>query len=86
MRSASAGRDALRPLDQAVVLVDPGVVFVDTAVSVTIQVTDQEAVQAVGLPAVHSRYDLRSLSSGSGMVVAPDWIVTASHVVRQDEE
>jgi serine protease Do len=86
MGSASGGRDALHPLDQAVVLVNPGVVSVDTSVSVSIQVTDQEPAQAVGLPALQGSYALRSMSGGSGMVVAPDWVVTAGHVVRPHEQ
>jgi hypothetical protein len=84
-RLASAGIDGLRPVDQAVLLAAPGVVSVSIAADVDVQLTDQEATQAVGLPALQS-YSTVPLSAGSGMVVAPDWIVTASHVVDFDEE
>jgi hypothetical protein len=85
-RSVSDRMDGLRPVDQAVVLADPGVVFVDTAVSIAIQVTDQEAAQAVGIPTLEGHFDLTSFSSGSGTVVAPDCIVTARHVDGPDEQ
>jgi S1-C subfamily serine protease len=71
------------PIAKALTLAAPGVVSVIVGADVSIQL--HRAVRDV----VNQRkftYSTRPLSGGSGMVVAPDWIVTASHVVEFDED
>lgn len=86
-RSAPARRSGVRPVDEAVTLVEPGVVFISTAVSVSVRVTDREAAHKLGIPIQENRCHLDRYVGGTGMVVNPNGlIVTASHVVRPDDQ
>ena len=68
---------------KALTLAAPGVVSVDVRakVSVTLHRAFRDLVATRTFT-----YSTRPLTGGSGMVVAPDYLVTASHVVDFDEE
>jgi S1-C subfamily serine protease len=67
--------------ERTVVLVDPGVVFVETSVSVFVQLSYQDFSQISGKSTISDTYRF-DYSSGSGFAINPSGvIVTASHVV-----
>jgi S1-C subfamily serine protease len=67
--------------ERTVVLVDPGVVFVQTSVSVSVQLSYQDFNQISGRSTISDAYRF-DYSSGSGFAINPSGvIVTASHVV-----
>lgn len=73
-------------VERAVVLASPAVVFIDTSVTVRIQLTFQSDETISGLRRVTDRYAF-GYATGSGFVVSPDGVVvTASHVVEPDEQ
>lgn len=71
------------PTAKALTLAAAGVVSVDVRanVSVTLHRAFRELVATRTFT-----YSTKPLTGGSGMVVAPDWLVTASHVVDFDDE
>lgn len=73
--------------ERTVVLVDPGVVFVDTTVKVFVRLSYPDFNQYSGKSTISDTYRF-NYGSGSGFVVNPNGtIITASHVVdpaRQD--
>jgi S1-C subfamily serine protease len=67
---------------RAVVLGEPGVVFIRTSVAVSVRLTYADASALSGVDAIDGDYEI-DYASGSGFVVSPDGtVVTASHVVE----
>jgi S1-C subfamily serine protease len=71
---------------RAVVLGEPGVVFIRTSVAVRVRLTYADASSLSGVDAIDGDYKI-DYASGSGFVVSPDGtMVTASHVVEPDKQ
>src|SRR3954452_7118385 len=74
------------PIQKAVTLASPAVVFIDTSASIKGQLTSQKSTNASGLGHVAQTYKL-DYATGSGFVVNPNGVVvTASHVVEPDQQ
>lgn len=71
------------PTAKALTLATPGIVSVSVKAKVSVQL-HRAFRDLVGTRKFD--FSTRPLTSGSGMAVSPDWVVTASHVVDFDEE
>jgi S1-C subfamily serine protease len=78
-----ARAEAPTPTAKALTLAAPGVVQVLVRAKVSVRLHRSVRSQVDLGPYT---YSTRALTGGSGMVVAPDWVVTASHVVDFDEQ
>jgi S1-C subfamily serine protease len=81
--SPARAQDDPTPIAKALTLASPGVVSVIVGADVSIQL-HRTFRDVVGLRKFS--YSTHPMSGGSGMAVAPNWIVTASHVVDLDED
>jgi len=74
------------PVERAVTLASPAVVFVDTSVKIHVRLIYQNPNAVSGLGSLSRTYAF-DYATGSGFVVNPSGvIVTASHVVEPDEQ
>ncbi len=74
------------PVERAVTLASPAVVFVDTAVKIHVRLIYQNPNAVSGLGSLSRTYAF-DYATGSGFVVNPNGvIVTASHVVEPEEK
>jgi S1-C subfamily serine protease len=78
------------PMSKALTLATPGVVFVLVTADVSLTL-DRAFFEQVREQVPGRRIDFSTpftlpMSTGSGAAVAPDWVVTAGHVVQFDEE
>jgi S1-C subfamily serine protease len=81
-----AGAQDISSDERTVVLVDPGVLFVDTSVKVFVRLSYSDDTQYSGQSTISGTYRF-NYGSGSGFVVNPNGlIVTAAHVVDPERE
>ena len=72
--------------ERAITLASPGVVFIDTSVSVKVLLTYNKSTSLSGLGHLNKTYAF-DYATGSGFAINPNGtIVTASHVVEPDEQ
>ena len=81
--TSPARAEAATPTAKAVTLASPGILAVSVKAKVSVQL-HRAFRDLVGMRKFD--FSTRPLTSGSAMAVAPDWVVTASHVVDFDEQ